>query len=54
VDITIIKIRLSAIDVDYFRCMSKGKTGKIKGLKMPGIDQEIEGKLVMDESFNPA
>jgi DNA topoisomerase-3 len=32
--------------------LSKGKTGKIKGLKLPGADSEIDAKLVMDETFN--
>jgi DNA topoisomerase-3 len=41
-------------DKQLLDLLSKGKTSKIKGLKMPGTDQEIEGKLVMDESFNPA
>lgn len=31
--------------------LSKGKTGKIKGLKIPGRDGEAEGRLVMDGSF---
>ncbi|MCU7551822.1 DNA topoisomerase 3 [Chitinophagaceae bacterium LB-8] len=39
-------------DKQIIDLLSKGKTGKIKGLKIPGNDQEIEGKLVMDESFN--
>lgn len=34
--------------------LRKGKTGKIKGLKMPGNDEEVEGRLVMGESFNVA
>jgi DNA topoisomerase-3 len=32
--------------------LSKGKTGKIKGLKVPGSDTEKEGKLVMTADFN--
>jgi DNA topoisomerase-3 len=32
--------------------LSKGKTGKIKGLKVPGSDTEKEGKLVMTGDFN--
>jgi DNA topoisomerase-3 len=39
-------------DKQIIDLLQKRKTGKIKGLKMPGHDQEIEGKLVMDESFN--
>ncbi|HYH15361.1 MAG TPA: DNA topoisomerase 3 [Flavisolibacter sp.] len=39
-------------DKQIFDLLSKGKTGRIKGLKMPGNDQEIEGRLVMNESFN--
>jgi DNA topoisomerase III len=39
-------------DQQIIDLLSKGKTGKIKGLKMPGNDQEIAGKLVMDGSFN--
>ncbi|HWJ25354.1 MAG TPA: DNA topoisomerase, partial [Flavisolibacter sp.] len=39
-------------DKQIIDLLSKGKTGKIKGLKMPGNDQEIEGRLVMDGSFN--
>jgi DNA topoisomerase III len=39
-------------DKQIIDLLSKGKTGKIKGLKIPGNDQEIEGKLVMDENFN--
>ena len=38
-------------DKQIIDLLSKGKTGKIKGLKIPGNDQEIEGKLVMNESF---
>jgi DNA topoisomerase-3 len=39
-------------DKQIIDLVSKGKTSKIKGLKMPGNDQEMIGKLVMDESFN--
>ncbi|ANE53211.1 type IA DNA topoisomerase [Flavisolibacter tropicus] len=39
-------------DKQIFDLLSKGKTGKIKGLKIPGNEQEIDGKLVMDGSFN--
>lgn len=32
--------------------VSKGKTAKIKGLKMPGSSEEKEGKLVLGADFN--
>jgi len=32
--------------------LSKGKTGKIKGLLVPGSDTPVDGKLVIDGSFN--
>jgi DNA topoisomerase III len=32
--------------------ISKGKTGKIKGLAIPGSHQVIEGAIALDESFN--
>lgn len=32
--------------------LSKGKTGKIKGLQVPGSDTPVDGKLVMNSSFN--
>ncbi|SFD01434.1 DNA topoisomerase-3 [Chitinophaga sp. CF118] len=39
-------------DKQIIDLLSKGKTGKIKGLQMPGSDQEKEGKLVMTGDFN--
>jgi DNA topoisomerase-3 len=39
-------------DKQIFDLLSKGKTGKIKGLKIPGSEDEKEGKLVMTGSFN--
>jgi DNA topoisomerase-3 len=41
-------------DKQIIDLLSKGKTGKIKGLKIPGRDGDIEGKLVMDKNFNVA
>ncbi len=38
-------------DKQIFDILSKGKTAKIKGLKMPGNANEIEGRLVMDGGF---
>lgn len=32
--------------------ISKGKTGKMKGLLIPGSHQVIEGSITLDESFN--
>ena len=32
--------------------ISKGKTGKMKGLLIPGSHQVIEGSIALDESFN--
>jgi DNA topoisomerase-3 len=32
--------------------LSKGKTGKIKGLQIPGSDTPTEGKLIMNGDFN--
>ena len=32
--------------------LTKGKTTKIKGLKIPGSNEEAEGKLVMGKDFN--
>ncbi len=32
--------------------VQKGKTGTIKGLQVPGTNQERDGKLVLDGSFN--
>ncbi|MBC7449993.1 MAG: DNA topoisomerase III, partial [Cytophagales bacterium] len=34
-----------------FDLLSKGKTAKIKGLRMPGNPTEVEGRLVMDGAF---
>lgn len=38
-------------DKQIIDLVSKGKTGKIKGLKVLGSNGETEGKLVMNESF---
>jgi DNA topoisomerase-3 len=38
-------------DKQIIDLLNKKKTGKIKGLKQPGTDQEIEGRLVMNESY---
>ncbi|WP_025761771.1 type IA DNA topoisomerase [Dyadobacter tibetensis] len=35
-----------------YELLSKGKTGKIKGLMVPGNEQPQDGKLVMDGDFN--
>lgn len=32
--------------------ITKSKTGKIKGLKVPGSENEVEGKLVLNKDFN--
>lgn len=32
--------------------ISKGKTGKMKGLQIPGSHQVIEGAIALDENFN--
>ena len=37
---------------NIFDLLSKGKTAKLKGFLMPGTDKEVEGKLVMNGSFN--
>ncbi|MGN6646741.1 MAG: DNA topoisomerase 3 [Cytophaga sp.] len=39
-------------DKNIFDLLSKGKTAKLKGFTMPGTEKEVEGKLVMDGSFN--
>jgi DNA topoisomerase-3 len=37
---------------NIFDLLSKGKTAKLKGFRMPGTEKEIEGKLIMNGSFN--
>lgn len=39
-------------DKNIFDLLSKGKTTKMKGFVMPGTEKEVEGKLVMNGSFN--
>jgi DNA topoisomerase-3 len=39
-------------DKNIFDLLSKGKTSKLKGFVMPGTEKEVEGKLVMNGSFN--
>ncbi|MDJ1481849.1 DNA topoisomerase 3 [Cytophagaceae bacterium YF14B1] len=39
-------------DKHIYDLLSKGKTGKIKGLRIPGSEEETEGKLVMQADFN--
>ncbi|MDJ1499569.1 DNA topoisomerase 3 [Xanthocytophaga agilis] len=39
-------------DKHIYDLLSKGKTGKIKGLRTPGSEEEIEGKLVLQADFN--
>ncbi len=39
-------------DKNIFDLLSKGKTPKLKGFTMPGTEKEVEGKLVMNGSFN--
>ncbi len=38
-------------DKHFFDLLSKGKTAKIKGLRIPGSEKDIEGKLVLDRNF---
>ena len=39
-------------DKQIYELLAKGKTGKIKGLIIPGATDEKEGKLVMEADFN--
>lgn len=39
-------------DKQVIDLITKSKTGKIKGLKVPGSENEVEGKLVLNKDFN--
>lgn len=39
-------------DKQVIDLITKSKTGKIKGLKIPGNQNEVEGKLVLNKDFN--
>ncbi|MEY5047450.1 MAG: hypothetical protein RLZZ175_809 [Bacteroidota bacterium] len=39
-------------DKQIYELLAKGKTGKIKGLIIPGATEEKEGKLVIEAGFN--
>lgn len=38
-------------DKQIYDLLSKGKTGKLKGLKLPNADAEMEGKIIFDANF---